>query len=110
MRAILLGLVLSGLIAAPALACGPGTKGGAPIPPIASVLDEELPKAQLTEDDLAKARALRAQIATLVAAKKVDQARAVEEKAMALLGYRKMLLRGGPGTFLWMKTGAARAG
>jgi hypothetical protein len=105
MRAFLLGLALSGLLAAPALACGPAAKGGAPIPPIASLLDEELPKVQLADADLAKVRELRAKIATLVAAKKTDQARDVEEEAMAILGYRKALLRCGPGTFLWMKVG-----
>jgi hypothetical protein len=105
MRAILFGLALSALMAAPALACGPATKGGAPIPPIASALDEELPNAQLADADLAKLRELRAKIAALVTAKKIDQARDVEEKAMAILGYRKALLRCGPGTFLWMKIG-----
>jgi hypothetical protein len=97
MRAFLFGLVLSGLVAAPALACGPG------IPPIAAALDDLLPKAELTAADLDKARALRAEITMLLAAKKMDQARRAEEEAMAILGYRKMLLNCGPGTFLWAK-------
>ena len=97
MRAFLLGLILSGLVAAPALACGSA------IPPIAAALDELLPKAELPTADLEKVRALRAEIATLVAAKKMDQARGAEQEAMAILGYRKALLRCGPGTFLWAK-------
>jgi hypothetical protein len=107
MRALVVGLVLSGLLAAPALACGSAVKGSAHIPPVAVAveLDELLPKAQLSEADLAKIKDLRAQITTLAAARKIVQARAVEEDAMRMLGYRKGLMRCGPGTYVWMKLG-----
>jgi hypothetical protein len=103
MRPLLLALVLSGLIVAPALACGPAVKNGAPIPPIASALDDLLPKAELSAADLEKVRALRAEIATLVASNNMREARHVEEQAMAILGYRKALTRCGPGSFLWAR-------
>ena len=32
-----------------------------------------------------------------------NQARKVEEQAMSILGYRKMWVACGPGTFVWMK-------
>ena len=73
------------------------------MPAIASALDDLLPKAELPAADLEKVRALRAEIARLVAAKKMTEAREVEKDAMAMLGYRKALLRCGPGTFLWAK-------
>src|SRR5262249_26325301 len=105
MRALVVGLVLSALLAAPALACGSAVKGPAHVPPVAAELDDLLPKAQLSEADLAKLKDLRAQIATLVAAKNIKQARAVEEDAMRMLGYHKGLTRCGPGTYVWIKLG-----
>ena len=109
MRAFFLGLALSGLIAAPALACGTATKGAAgaaAAPTVAVELDELLPKAQLSEEDLAKVKDLRAKIATLVKAKQIREARVAEEEAMAILGYRKALLRCGPGSYSWIKVKA----
>ena len=105
MRALAVGLVLTGLLAAPALACGSTVKGSALVPAIAVELDELLPKAQLSEADLAKVKELQARIATLVAARNIDEARSVEADAMRMLGYRKGLTRCGPGTFVWMKLG-----
>ena len=105
MRTLLFGLVLSGLIAAPALACGPAVKGGSSGPPIAAALDNLLPKADLPAADLEKVRGLRAEIATLVASNNLREARDAEENAMAILGYRKAPLRCGAGTFLWAKRG-----
>ena len=78
----------------PVLACGP-------IPQLAVLLDELLPKATLAESDLAKVKDLRVQIQKLAAAGKKDKARETEEQAMLLLGYRKSWLKCGPGTFLW---------
>jgi hypothetical protein len=106
MRAFLFGLVVSGLIAAPALACGPAVKGGAaPAPAIVAELDDHLANAKVPEADLAKVRDLRARIATLVAEKKIDQASDAQEEAMRILGYRKAFLRCGPGSYAWMKVG-----
>jgi hypothetical protein len=42
-------------------------------------------------------------IQQLVAAGKDAAARDAEEKAMSILGYKKIWLRCGPGTFAWMK-------
>ena len=48
-------------------------------------------------------KAMRAEITTLKAKKKTTEARAVEEKAMLMLGYHKAWTACGPGSFLWMK-------
>ena len=107
MRSMLIGIVLVSALAAPALACGPGgnSRGGgmAAAPPLAAVLDAELTKAKLDAADMAKLKAMRAEISTLKAKKKTTAAREVEEKAMLMLGYRKAWTGCGPGTFLWMK-------
>ena len=105
MRALVVGFILAGLLGAPALACGSAVKGVSNAPPLAAELDELLPKAQLSEADLAKLKDLRAQIAALGAAGKANQARAVEGQAMRMLGYRKAYMRCGPGSFAWMKLG-----
>ena len=94
MRTLVIAVALLGFTAFPVLACGP-------IPQLAVLLDELLPKATLPETDLTKVKDLRAQIKTLAAAGKNDQAREREEQAMLLLGYRKAWLKCGPGTFLW---------
>ena len=100
MRTLVFGLALSVLITAPALACGTA-KSGYSGPPIAALLDEDLAKAQLAEADRAKVHDLRATIATLVAANKIDQARAAEEEAMRILGYKRVVSR--CHTFSWYK-------
>jgi hypothetical protein len=105
MRAFLFGLVLSGLIAAPALACGPAVKGAAPTPSFVAELDDHLANAKVAEADMANVRDLRAKIATLVAEKKIAQARDAQEEAMRILGYRKALMRCGPGSYSWIKVG-----
>src|SRR5262249_30886090 len=106
MRAFLFGLVLSGLIAAPALACGPAVKGAAaPTPPIVAELDDHVAKAKLSEADLVKVKELRAKIETLVAAKDIVQAHKTQEEAMGILGYKKALMRCGPGSYSWIKVG-----
>jgi hypothetical protein len=81
MRAFLFGLALSGLVAAPALACGPAVKGV--VPPIVAELDDHLASA----------------------AKNIVEAFKVQEEAMGILGYRKALMRCGPGSYAWMKVG-----
>ena len=94
MRTFMTAITLLVLMVFPVLACGP-------IPQLAVLLDELLPKATLAESDLAKVEDLRAQIQKLAAAGKKDKARETEEQAMLLLGYRKSWLKCGPGTFLW---------
>jgi hypothetical protein len=107
MRRMLLGIVLVCTLATPAFACGPGgtTRGGgmAAAPPLAAVLDAELTKAKLDDGEMARLKAMRAEIATLAAKKKTTAAREVEEKAMLMLGYHKAWTACGPGSFLWMK-------
>jgi len=75
------------LLISPALACG--SKAHSNIPGLASSIDDLLPNAK--------------QITKLAASGRRDEARQAEEEAIALLGYRKMLLKCGPGTFSWMK-------
>jgi len=101
MRALplMLGIALLAQIPAPAMACGPA--GRPSIPPLAAVIDSELPQAALAEADRKTLVALRERIRTLADAGKESSARQVEEKAMRVLGYEKLWLRCGPGTFLW---------
>jgi hypothetical protein len=105
MRELLLGIVLSALVAAPALACGAGgdTRGGPHIPPLAAAIDDILPKADLSKADLDKVTALRAKIKQAAVAGKEEAAREAEAQAMAILGYKKAWLACGPGTFIWLK-------
>ncbi len=106
MRSLVLAIALSALVATPVLACGPGgtTRGGSPhAPALAVAIDDLLPTAQLSEDNLKTVMDLRAQIAELARNGREEAARRLEEQAMAILGYKKAWLRCGPGTFLWMK-------
>lgn len=105
MRRMFTGLiVLCALVASPAFACGPAVEGnGVPEPPLAGALDEELSGATLAGPDRDTLKALRAAIASLAAEDKMDAAREVEVQAMKILGYTKMWLNCGPGTFLWIR-------
>ena len=105
MRSLFLGIVLCGLIAGPAMACGPAAKGQSSAPRIVAELDEHLASAKPSDEDLAKIKDLRAKIETFVAAKNIVQARNTQEEAMRILGYRKALLRCGPGSYSWIKVG-----
>ncbi len=104
MRNVLLGIVLCTLIAVPATACGSKVKGKFVNPPLAARIDDLLPQSSLSEADLEKVRALRAQVAQLAAAHKGAAARKAEEEAMRILGYRKVWLKCGEGSFAWMKS------
>jgi len=103
MRALVLGIVLGALIAAQAMACGPKNEGGPSIPPLGVAIDDLLPRAQLTDSEREKLLGLRAQIGELAAAGKEEAARQVEEDAMRTLGFSKLWLKCGPGTFIWAK-------
>ena len=83
-------------------ACGPSR-----IPSLAAALDQLMPTAQLAAADLEVVRALRIAIADLAAAGKYVPARAVEEQAMRMLGYGKLWLRCGDGSFTWTRQVAA---
>jgi len=104
-RSLFLAIVLSSLIAAPALACGPAAKGEASTSRIVAELDERVAKAKLPDADLAKVKELRARIETLVAGKDIVQAHKTQEEAMGILGYKKALMRCGPGSYSWIKVG-----
>jgi len=71
------------------------------IPALAAGIDELLPNAQLSKDDRAKVTELRQTIDDLAAVGKVAAARNVEEVAMFYLGYQKIWLQCGLGTFAW---------
>lgn len=71
------------------------------IPPLAAGIDQLLPTAQLSPDNMAKVTELRQTIQDMSAAGKVAAARNVEEVAMYYLGYQKIWLPCGAGTFAW---------
>ena len=99
MRTSILAVPLTLLLATPALACGANpaaTNPGA----IVAATRHEVKLDQATGEQV---KALQAQIKQLVAAGKDAQARDAEEQAMNILGYKKLWLRCGPGTFAWMK-------
>ncbi len=48
-------------------------------------------------------KALRARVAKLAAAGRKEPGYAAEEEAMQIMGYAKMWMRCGPGTFTWIK-------
>jgi len=73
------------------------------IPRLAAIIDELLPAAQLSAADLTKITVLRELIQELSVKGKEGSARDVEEVAMSLLGYEKLWLRCGFGTFTWIK-------
>jgi len=107
MRALVLGVVLTALAAAPAMACGPVAKdGGFQGPPLAAAIDNLLPEAKLAPADMEKVRALRAQIKDAVAAGQERAAREAEAQAMRVLGYERAFTR--CRSFSWRKIEAKR--
>jgi hypothetical protein len=95
---------------AKAPAAAPGKGCGTLIPPLAAALDELLPTAQLSAVDLNKVTMLRELIRELSANGKEASARDVEEVAMKLLGYQKLWLRCGFGTFNWINLAGGSEG
>ncbi len=73
----------------------------ADIPALAAGIDQLLPTAQLSEADMTRVIAIRQSIQELATIGKVADARDLEEIAMKLLGYQKVWLRCGQGTFAW---------
>ena len=74
---------------------------GAAIPALGAGIDQLLPTAQLSDADRAGVIVIRHLIDVLAANAKVASARDAEEVAMNTLGYRKVWLRCGAGTFTW---------
>jgi hypothetical protein len=113
MRLLLLGLTLLAIIATPASACGTAARGNnaagipmrsAAVPKLlAASLDQELPRAKLPEPDLTFVKELRVQIDQLAVAGREKDARQLEERAMAILGFEKLWLRCGEGSFAWVR-------
>src|SRR5450830_1930164 len=102
MRPLFVAIMLSALLTAPALACGPKPSGAhAPqIPPLAAILDKLMPNAKLADTEMETLKVLRAEIAKLAADQKLREARVVEEQAMKLLGYHKVVFRCGAESLL----------
>jgi hypothetical protein len=73
------------------------------IPALAAGIDQLLPNAQLSEADMRKITEFRQVIQILSTDGKVAAARDVEEISMNILGYQKVWLRCGLGTFDWEK-------
>ena len=101
MRKILLAVAFSALAATPTLACGPS--GSSDIPAIGKSIDTFLARTRLNWADKDKVTSLRTQIRMLMLDGKTEEARKTEEEAMRILGFEKVWLRCGPGTFGWMK-------
>jgi hypothetical protein len=102
MRAVLFGIALAALMAAPAIACGPvGKDGGFQGPALAAAIDNLLPEAKLSAADMEKVRTLRAQIKDAVAAGQERAAREAEVQAMRVLGYERAFTR--CRSFSWRK-------
>lgn len=80
-----------------------GARGCANIPALAATIDALLPTAQLAPSDITKVTVMRELIQDLAASGKDASARDVEEVAMHLLGFDKLWLRCGYGTFTWVR-------
>lgn len=99
-------ILLSALSTTPSFACSPMIKVGTPAaaPKVGSDLDRRLVDAKLPPSELDKIKSFRADIANLLAKRKLEAALAVEEQAMKMLGYHKSWLRcGRPGMYIWFK-------
>jgi len=70
-------------------------------PELAAAIDELLPTADLSKEEIAKVTELRRMISDLAADGKLAAARNVEEAAMFYFGYQKIWLQCGQGTFVW---------
>lgn len=79
-----------------------GCGSAAHIPALGAAIDELLPTARLSAADTTKVTVMRELIQQLAANGKEGSARDVEEAAMDLLGYTKLWLRCGVGTFNWI--------
>ncbi|MCG2626177.1 hypothetical protein L6654_06000 [Bradyrhizobium sp. WYCCWR 13023] len=84
----------------------PACVTAADIPALGAAIDQLLPTAQLSAADMSKITELRQLIQLLATDGKVAAARDVEEDAMNRLGYQKVWLRCGLGTFEWEKQAA----
>lgn len=87
----------------------PACVTAADIPALGAAIDQLLPTAQLSEADMSKITELRQLIQVLATDGKVAAARDVEEDAMNRLGYQKIWLRCGLGTFEWQKQAVTQA-
>ena len=97
------------LAQATAPAVAPAKGCGTAIPRLAAAIDETLRTAQLSTADRTKVAVLRELIQELSRSGKEGSARDVEEVAMSLLGYTKLWLRCGVGTFNWINKQAEGA-
>jgi hypothetical protein len=104
MRALMLGVMFSAVLAGSAFACGPGsTSRAAYNPPAAgSAIEFRLKDAKISPEDRAKVELYRDAIARLVKAKQDSEARDAEDKAMLILGFRKLYMACGTGSFMWV--------
>lgn len=106
MRRMLIVLALSAL-ATPGLACGAGPTTTPMIPRLSAGLEDILPKAVLTDAARGDVDGLRARMRALSERGDEAGARQTEEEAMRLLGYSKLWIRCGSGSFTWQKRAPA---
>jgi hypothetical protein len=95
-------MLLSALAAQPAAACGTSTHAKSRIPPPGASIESSLKQAKLPAAEAAEVRALQAEVQRLATTDEAE-ARKLEKRAMDILGYRKVWLRCGSGTFAWLK-------
>jgi len=96
MRTLIIATLSLAIALAPALGCDR-------IPSLASPLDDLLAGTTLPAVELERLAKLRREIARLADGGQMERAREIEEQAMRILGYRKLWLKCGEGTFAWAK-------
>jgi hypothetical protein len=108
MRALFVGVVVSCLVTAPALACGSTDSSQSPflhVPPLTESLDKLLSDADadLSSADRSAIVDLRARIADLASMGKEHTARKVQARTMRALGFEKRVYFCGPGSVTWVR-------
>jgi hypothetical protein len=96
MRTLMIATLSLAIALAPALGCDR-------IPSLGVPLDDLLARTALPAVERARLADLRGEIARLADDGQMERAREIEEQAMRILGYRKLWLKCGAGTFAWTK-------
>lgn len=87
--------ILAGVTASPACGLHPPAPGAG--------IDRHLSKARVSAEMRQQVRVARSRVAQLHRQGQEAEARREEERAMALLHYRKVWLRCGPGSHTWVR-------
>ena len=98
MRIALIAVLALSLPASAMAACG---MDNVQKMPAVSTIDDHLKNARLSAAGIDQVKALREKVAGFIAAGDVKQARSAEADAMQVLGYERLWLRCGIGSFVW---------